>query len=63
MKTKLLNENPNHKCGQTNDHFCIGRKQSVTTSKSFNYCSAAIPALRSCLSMDARGLFLDNVLK
>lgn len=41
MKTKLLNENPNHKCGQTNDHLFIERK-SVSTSKSFNYCFAAI---------------------
>lgn len=34
-------KNPNHKCGQTNYHLSIERKQSVSTSKSFNYCSAA----------------------
>lgn len=27
MKTNLLNENPNHKCGQTNDRLFIERKQ------------------------------------
>lgn len=62
IKKKLLNQSPSQKREQSNDHLFIVRKQNASTSKSFHYWSAAVLTPRPCLSVDAQGLFLGNVL-